>query len=796
MSGNWKSGTQDLTNDFDKPKVNKPIRIHKTLHPPVRMYKKIINEAGHLNLAIGSQWKKVLGNKETTILCKKEATNEKYTPELKANNVSANFDSYFDLVSQEVWICLVYEGDMKETIRRVVSTFKIDYEKIKQFSVKHLYFYDGIAVSYGKYKPEGKPETSILEIGEVKYLDSTDNTVLKYEGLTKLSEGLATNLSNNRLLSNGEERRDFVLHDVLGADGVFKTDVGSSGIIVEAGAKIPEDAELILDNLECTYQEPTSVQGYSQELLLNQYYVTKIFHYGKDGNTNFVKRTEVPFESFASWFERIDTSSNGEQIMHTCKSKGNTYLRVMTRLVFLSSINLAAVYHYDGVTIHTHPNQQSPEITEVKFYKQQGSSMELVKFDGFVSYKKNENQPRDRSVDYVGSGTIHEIRYYLDTPILHFKEGFHVERGVAIEIGSQPEETFETLKGEKVICVEVKDQQLQKIHATKVFTNFPVDVSQATRSRERKGRGRRSASLPPTPTPSTSPNRKHWAAINKDFNGHFYERSQRLWTCTKESELVFHAVINVMVMADELHLARVFLRDGVKVDVVTLPDNLKIIETTELKFFTVDEQSNIKIISYVGDIVFETTEHPILGKLFSGSYESKINRLFSEEAIVEEGYSYIQLLAYYHIVEGFNKKLSGNGNSSTSNKGVPSAPIPETITYMPKGETKIKDLDTFIPTYELINSDKRALELGFTGGHRVQHLGHRLSMAPRHVISGTGEAFPIPIGCPLTIPLVIDKIKGPWNWALLEVTESNTSVTGCLWLFSPALYLDATHVLP
>ncbi|XP_039291409.1 uncharacterized protein LOC111055098 [Nilaparvata lugens] len=145
-----------------------------------------------------------------------------------------------------------------------------------------------------------------------------------------------------------------------------------------------------------------------------------------------------------------------------------------------------------------------------------------------------------------------------------------------------------------------------------------------------------------------------------------------------------------MVMADELHLARVFLRDGVKVDVVTLPDNLKIIETTELKFFTVDEQSNIKIISYVGDIVFETTEHPILGKLFSGSYESKINRLFSEEAIVEEGYSYIQLLAYYHIVEGFNKKLSGNGNSSTSNKGVPSAPIPETITYMPKGETKIK----------------------------------------------------------------------------------------------------------
>ncbi|XP_039294523.1 uncharacterized protein LOC111060670 [Nilaparvata lugens] len=59
-----------------------------------------------------------------------------------------------------------------------------------------------------------------------------------------------------------------------------------------------------------------------------------------------------------------------------------------------------------------------------------------------------------------------------------------------------------------------------------------------------------------------------------------------------------------------------------------------------------------------------------------------IHRLFSDEAIVEEGYSYIQLLAYYDIKKRLKERVGGNGKTSDR--------VPRITTYLPKGETKVE----------------------------------------------------------------------------------------------------------
>ncbi|XP_039298569.1 uncharacterized protein LOC111049369 isoform X2 [Nilaparvata lugens] len=567
LSETWMSGKRELINDFDRPKRTKPTRIYKSLQPTLRMYKKIFDPAGKLNLVIGSHWKKVFGKKYMLILCNRTTTKgtiiNKYKPELRTDGLLAqSVDSYIDKLSQEVWECRD-EDDSTERIRRVVNRFKIDYNRIVEISLKNLYFFDGIAVSYGNYSDRGS-FISTLEIGEVKYLSLNDDTVLKYEGMTKL-EG-----------SNGFQ---YATH---------------------------------LPNTElCIFQEPGETplnRDSTQETwLLKREYVPRIFYYREDTEQNIFKRTEVPLESFVDWFIPFTKTEetgmvynrNGEQLTWICQSlEGVKYTKVLTRLVFLSTIDVAAVYHYNGVIINTFPSPHEEgktaiEIMEIKYYKHDvsGNSTKLVKFDGFVSYVER-SQPGERSSYYTG----HEVRYYLDTPILHFKEGLHVERGVAIELGSQPEETFDNLGRDEVICKEIADHQLKNIYATKMFTNFldaPAPQAEPANSQTS------STSLPTTTTvPATSVRQMQWAAIKEDFDSHFYKRSQKLWNCTRDTKHIFHAVMNVMVLTAELHVARAFHREGVKVDIVTLPDKQKVIETTELKFFTVDEQSDIKIVSY------------------------------------------------------------------------------------------------------------------------------------------------------------------------------------------------------
>ncbi|RZF46536.1 hypothetical protein LSTR_LSTR009380 [Laodelphax striatellus] len=529
LSELWESGTKKLPKNEIQPKTIELRREEIKLRPFDRTYTTSVGILGRVTktLEIGSKWQKVFGSLRTDIQCEKkdEMKGDKYRTKVRILQEEDKdvYGEFCESLSQEVWECTVTsteEGLTGTKLLRVVNQFLIKGKERKEH-LKYVSYYDGITVrrqgQVGQGQGQGQGQEAggaegddqdkkfSMEIAEVKYLDSSGNTVLKYEGITQLK-----NIEKNEWELTQEpspkqqlvKKGEYPFYALLGSNEVMKTviDSSGSGMVIEVGTKPQMKASD--DFLDCIKDPPR--WSNDRQVAIGNDYALKTVIYLYDRDVGIFVRDELPLESHRTLFK------DGRQITWTCTNVHKTrrkYRRVMNTYKIKPDTKIASIYHYDGVTVNIMKNTAGVveiEITEIKYYSraiEHDVLLGLTSFDGSVKVYSHED------VHFKTEGR--DIFYRLDNPIVQFSNGLHTSRGIVIEFGSEPQETVKNIPDKKVICTEFLNHKLFYIHSysTEVFTNFFESSDTST-----------------------------WGMVEESFQDYFSARSHKLWSCKRDGQ--------------------------------------------------------------------------------------------------------------------------------------------------------------------------------------------------------------------------------------------------------------------
>ncbi|RZF47804.1 hypothetical protein LSTR_LSTR006068 [Laodelphax striatellus] len=380
------------------------------------------NYPDEILLRVGEQWVRRIGVSGHEVICKRLSEKDFYNFHHYAPKLHVYSDkndesrvktllSYFTFSEREVWNCQSQEprGAMKRALRsmgkKLESSEPISFYRI--VNVMHgirpinvIFYFDGVEV-YEDVSPV-KPENDMGDkwtatFREVKYLDPSDNTVLKYNGKVFLSK------EDTVIPPPPSIFEPIDVPVVQPYDGNYKIEVIE--FLENGNSKIekigPEGETLIVGK-----------KTYLTIGLQNDEAVCKLLAESKSGAAAYSKLLPE-FNGKEAILETF--SVNRQEIWNCTYNEDKNFIRRLTELVV--SIPVEKIEYYSGISVWKYRLSRifnSVKIREIYYYEDRKSDQQ-IKFNGVVKLIK----PKEKKYSET---ELEKYNYYYpneyDMPII------------------------------------------------------------------------------------------------------------------------------------------------------------------------------------------------------------------------------------------------------------------------------------------------------------------------------------------------------------------------------------------